>query len=464
VQSKDLNVLGVIADRLVDVFKEPIAVGNVRLDVRAAVGASFFPEHGEDGESLVRRASLVARDALRKDVTFELYKGASERENPERLALAADLRGAIEAGALQLHYQPKVRIRDGTVVGYEALVRWFHPSKGAIAPATFIPVAEQMGLIGSMTNNVIKMAVRQLHEWAHATTRMPVAVNLSARNLYDPQLITLVDRWLKSYDVPAELLHFEITESALVEEPEVARKTLNDLRARGSTIYVDDFGTGYSSLSYLATLPINSLKIDRSFIRQMGESRQAYAVVSSIILMAHNLQMSVVAEGVETAEQLAALKRLGCEEAQGYFFGKPVPAGLLDSRSNVPLPTAAKILVVDDDPITRELVALHLSNAGYTINSAEDGADAVLGVFHEQPDLIIVGVNMPYMDGFEFVAAVQKEATMRSVPVIFLTSDRAGEARAKELGAADHIPKPIGKERLLSVVARHLSAGRVRNA
>jgi EAL domain-containing protein (putative c-di-GMP-specific phosphodiesterase class I) len=290
------------------------------------VGVSFFPEHGDDGESLIRRASLVAREAFRKDGTFELYKGAGEREKPERLALAAELRAAIDGDKLELHFQPKVRVSDGVTVGYEALARWTHPSKGPVPPAAFIPVAEQMGMIGPMTNNVIRMAVRQLHAWRARGSRLPIAVNLSARNLYDPILVTSIARWLKSYDVPGELLHFEITEGALVEEPDSARETLNSLRAMGALIYIDDFGTGYSSLSYLATLPVNSLKIDRSFTRQMAASHQAYAVVSSIVSLAHNLDLSVVAEGVETVDQLDALKRLGCDEAQGYLFGKPLPA------------------------------------------------------------------------------------------------------------------------------------------
>lgn len=325
VPSKDLNVLGVIADRLLGVFKAPISAGTVQLDVRAAIGASFFPEHGDDGESLIRRASLVARDAFRKDVSFQVYSGASEREKPQQLALAAQLRAAIDGDKLELHYQPKVRVRDSATIGYEALARWFDGSRGAISPATFIPLAEQMGMIGPMSNRVIRMAVRQLHDWLSRGTKLPVAVNLSARNLYDPLTLVSIERWLKSYNVPGELLHFEVTESALVEEPQSARDTLNRLRDMGATIYIDDFGTGYSSLSYLATLPVNSLKIDRSFINQMGTSPRAYSIVSSIISMAHTLRMSVVAEGVETAEQLEALKRLDCDEAQGYLFGKPVP-------------------------------------------------------------------------------------------------------------------------------------------
>ncbi len=326
VSSKDINVLGVIADRVLEEFRRPFPVGQVRLDVRAAVGVSFFPEHGDDGESLIRHASLVAREAFRKDRTFEVYQGAGDREKPQRLALAAELRKAIDHDELELHFQPKVRLADGATVGYEALARWTHASRGPVPPADFIPLAEQMGMIGPMTNNVIRMAVRQLHGWRTRASRLPIAVNLSARNLYDPILVTSVARWLKSYDVPGELLHFEITEGALVEEPDSARETLNRLRAMGALIYIDDFGTGYSSLSYLATLPVNSLKIDRSFIRQMAVSHHAYAVVSSIVSLAHSLDLRVVAEGVETTDQLDALKRLGCDEAQGYLFGRPLPA------------------------------------------------------------------------------------------------------------------------------------------
>jgi PAS domain S-box-containing protein len=328
-RSKDLNITGVIADRLLAVFKAPFAVGEVGLDVRAAVGVSFFPDHGDDGESLARRASLVAKEAFQKDIAFKVYSGAGERERPERLALAGDFRAAIDAGTLELHYQPKVRLADGARAGYEALARWSHPSKGTVPPATFIPLAEQMGLIRPMTNQVVRMAVRQLHTWGQANRSERVAVNLSVRNLHDPVLLTMVDRWLKSYGVPGEQLDFEITESALVEDPEMAKKALAELRARGAAIYIDDFGTGYSSLSYLATLPVNSLKIDRSFIRDMGKSRQAYSVVASIISMAHSLGMSVVAEGVETAEQVQSLRGLQCDEVQGYFFGKPVPSNEL---------------------------------------------------------------------------------------------------------------------------------------
>lgn len=326
VPTKSTNTLGVMADRLLAVFNDPIEVGEVKLDVRAAIGVCFYPEHGEDGESLSRRASLVARDAFRKDVAFAIYTGPDERENPDRLALAGDLRAAIEGDQLELHYQPKVRIADGVCIGYEALVRWNHPSRGQVPPASFIPVAEQMGMIAPLTNTVIKMAVLQLHKWDSHGGGLPVAVNLSARNLYDPNLVTTVERWLKAYSLPGGLLHFEITEGALVDDPHSAKQTLNKLRALGSSIYIDDFGTGYSSLSYLATLPINALKIDRSFVREMGSSRQARSVVASIISMAHNLDMRVVAEGVETQEQLATLTDLGCDKAQGYFFGRPMPA------------------------------------------------------------------------------------------------------------------------------------------
>ena len=325
-QTGDASAIGEVTDRLLSVFRQPISIGQVGIDVQASVGLSRFPEHGDDGESLVRWASIAARQAFQRELKLQEYRGVTERENPARLALAADLRTAIEADALKLHYQPKVRIADSALIGCEALVRWTHPSRGSVAPGTFIPIAEQTGMIGAMTQRVLRMASRQESDWLRDSMALPIAVNLSARNLYDPELVKSIQRLQHEFKLAPGSLEFEITESALVEEPELARKTLMALRAMGAKLYIDDFGTGYSSLSYLVTLPVHALKIDRSFIRHMASSDAARGVVSAIVAMAHNLGMGVVAEGVETAADHATLKSIGCDEAQGYFFGKPVAA------------------------------------------------------------------------------------------------------------------------------------------
>jgi len=302
----------------------PVSIGDAQIEVQAAVGASFYPGHGDEPELLVRRATITAREAARRDLPYLAYKGATARENPARLALASDLHKAIDARALTLHYQVKQALRERDGAGAEALVRWRHPERGTVSPVEFIPVAEQTGLIRPLTYLVVDLAVRQLRAWNEAGTPVAVAVNLSARNLYDPQLLPWIDGLLNTWGVPGKLLDYEITESALIEDPDGARKALQGLAELGGKIYIDDFGTGYSSLNYLVTLPVHALKIDRSFVARMAKSAPARAVVQSVISMAHALELRVVAEGVETEAEAEILRQFGCDQGQGYLFGRPI--------------------------------------------------------------------------------------------------------------------------------------------
>jgi diguanylate cyclase (GGDEF)-like protein len=311
-------------------FQDPVLVGEAEIDLAAFIGISYFPGHGDEADALVRRAAIAARSGVRRDAGIFVYEGATERENPERLAIAAELRTAIKRRELELHYQPKFNLSSGRISGAEALVRWNHPKRGFLPPAKFVPLAEDTGLIRVMTEMVIAVAVRQQHAWVDRGIALPVAVNLSANNLYDPRFFDTFQALLETWGVQASLIEIELTESALVDDPETARRVLERLRQFGCKIYIDDFGTGYSSLNYLVTLPVHALKIDRSFVHQMSKSREAHSVVASIISMAHNLGLRVVAEGVETAEDLEMLRQLGCDEAQGYYFAKPLPAEQYD--------------------------------------------------------------------------------------------------------------------------------------
>jgi diguanylate cyclase (GGDEF)-like protein len=329
----DAERAGALAQELLRCFELPVTVDSAPIEVRACVGAAFFPGLGQEAEILLRRAAIAARDAARKDLSFNVYRGMKERENAAGLALVAELRTAIDSRALRLHYQPKIALASGVVCGSEALIRWPHPSKGLIPPVQFVPLAEQTGLIRSLTYFVIEAAVRQVRAWTDSGVSMPVAVNLSARNLYDPKLFERIEAIVTTWGIDPKLLEVEITEGALVEDTQTARAVLTRLSALCGKIYIDDFGTGYSSLSYLVSLPVHALKIDRAFVIQMTKSRQARSVVESVISMAHALGMRVVAEGVETAEDAAILRELGCDEAQGYFFGKPVPAAEFKSGS-----------------------------------------------------------------------------------------------------------------------------------
>lgn len=302
----------------------PVQVSGAHFEIQVAVGASFYPGHGDKPEVLVRRATIAARGAKHRGISYLSYQGTIEHEDPQWLTIAAELRHAIEQQTLILHYQSKLDLKSGHISSCEALIRWNHPRKGMMSPAQFIPVAEQTGLIREMTYFVVEAAVRQQRRWMDIGKQLPIAVNLSVRNLYDAQLLERIEGLLSTWGVPPALIEFEITESALMEEPEVARAAIAQLRSKGARIYIDDFGTGYSSLSYLVSLPVHALKIDRAFVVQMTKSRQARAVVASIITMAHELGLKVVAEGVETAEELAQLKDMGCDDVQGYFTGRPL--------------------------------------------------------------------------------------------------------------------------------------------
>lgn len=321
-----------LAETLLAAFNEPVQIAQAQIDVSATVGVAFYPGHGADAEALIRRAAIAARDGVNRDRNYTVYRGATERENPSRLALAAELRTTIAKGELVLHYQPKVDLTTNALRGAEALVRWPHPVRGLVSPAQFVSLAEETGLIRPMTTRLVEAAIRQQHMWMRAGRAMPVAVNLSVRNLYDPLFLESLETLLETWGVAANLIDFEITESALVDDPDTAKRVLTRLRQLGSRIYIDDFGTGYSSLNYLVTLPVHALKVDQSFVRQMETSPEAHSVVASIISMAHNLGLEVIAEGVETEAHRKTLAELGCDKMQGYLVSKPLPPDEYEAR------------------------------------------------------------------------------------------------------------------------------------
>ncbi|GAA2520900.1 putative bifunctional diguanylate cyclase/phosphodiesterase [Winogradskya humida] len=265
------------------------------------------------------------------DYTGKTYDPAADRDAPDRVALLGELRQALDADdQIVVHYQPKVAVTDGRLVGVEALVRWEHPQRGRIAPDAFIPIAENTTLIRTLTTKVMTAAITQTRAWAANGLHIPVAVNLSARCLTDPDLPHQVLALLAANAVPPSLLHLEITESAVMTDPQRAMLVLRDLRDAGIQLSLDDFGTGHSSMSYLQRLPVDELKIDRSFIKDLVTNRGDQVLVRSLIDLAHNLGLRVVAEGVEDEQSLGLLRELGCDVAQGYHLGRPAPASALD--------------------------------------------------------------------------------------------------------------------------------------
>jgi diguanylate cyclase (GGDEF)-like protein len=313
------------AQRIIHALAEPFRLGGLPVDVHASIGIALFPSHGTDAEQLIRRMDVAMNEAKKTGNTYVLYAEKQDQDAPRRLALAGDLRRAIEDDELQLYFQPKIDIRSGKVCGVEALARWPHPQHGMLSPDEFIPLAEHTGLIHSLTEWALEAAMRQSHDWREAGIKIPVAVNLSARNLRDPQLLEKIKEQGRAWAIDAGMLELEITESAIMEDPAGALDMLTQLHEQGMPIFIDDYGTGYSSLSYLQKLPVDALKIDKSFVADMLVNKDSATIVRSTIKLAHDLGLKVVAEGVEKKAMLTRLKTLGCDVAQGYYFGKPMP-------------------------------------------------------------------------------------------------------------------------------------------
>jgi diguanylate cyclase (GGDEF)-like protein len=315
----------VVAERLREALHRRFDVQGVALDLEASVGIALSPWHGTDVEELLRNADIamyVAKEVKAGAVVFCPEEHATGRT---RLTVLGDLRTALESDdELFLHYQPKVTLDGERVEGLEALLRWQHPERGLIPPAEFIPIAEGTGIIIRLTERVLGMALGQMRRWLDAGLAVPVAVNLSARCLLDASLPDLVGRLLAEYRVPASLLRLEVTESAVMSDAARCMEVLERLHELGVRLSIDDFGTGYSSMVHLRRLPVDELKIDRSFVLGMTTMPQDAVLVRTAIDLGHNLGLTVVAEGVEGLEHVAALRDLGCDIAQGYHFARPM--------------------------------------------------------------------------------------------------------------------------------------------
>ncbi|MBI5782679.1 MAG: EAL domain-containing protein [Gammaproteobacteria bacterium] len=318
------------AHKVIEVLQPPFAINRLNIHVEANIGVALFPQHGEDAEALIRHADVAMNQAKQHNEELVVYSSEADRHSVRRLNLVSELHQAIAGGELVLHYQPKVSLTSRRVVGVEALVRWQHPQRGLVLPDEFIPIAESSGLIKGLTHWVMHQAVQQCTGWRQQGVLLPIAVNLSARCVHDPQIRAEAERLLRSLDSPITCLEFEITESAVMADPEGARETLRELHALGAGLAIDDFGAGFTSMTYLKTLAVKELKIDRSFVMHMQRDANDMGVVRSIIDLAHNTGRVVVAEGVEDAETLNALSGLGCDLAQGFYFARPLPPAELE--------------------------------------------------------------------------------------------------------------------------------------
>ncbi|HEX7402578.1 MAG TPA: EAL domain-containing protein, partial [Usitatibacter sp.] len=321
----------VVAEKIHAALEEPFVIDGQTMDMAASIGIARFPEHGEDASALIRAADVAMYQAKRTKARYAIYDPSHDVRRQEFLTLAGELRRAVEAGELVLHYQPKMNLAENRVTSVEALVRWRHPQRGFVEPSDFIPFAEQTGYIGAITRWVLSRAIEQCGVWERTGLRIRMSVNISARDLRQgDELVHFIASALQAAELPAGMLCLEITESALMDDPLSAQSALRKLRELGVATSIDDYGTGYSSLAYIKQLPVNELKIDRAFVSGMEADRRNAAIVRSTIELGHNLGLTVVAEGVETDHELAELRRFGCDDAQGFLFARPMPAASLE--------------------------------------------------------------------------------------------------------------------------------------
>jgi diguanylate cyclase (GGDEF)-like protein len=318
-----------IADKIHTALEEMFIIDDLKLYVKASVGIVLYPDHGKTANALLQKADVAMYVAKRNKLGQSIYDPEHDQHSVGRLALMSDLRMALNKDQLDLHYQPKVSLSDGNVIGFEALLRWQHKKYGEIPPGQVIPLAEQTGAIREITKWLIKKALFQLQQWHKQGVELNISINLSVYNIFDHELVQQITRLLADNISINHHLTFEITESAMMEQPELAVEVLTQFDKLGVRISIDDFGTGFSSLAYLKRLPVDELKIDKSFVMDMHNDENDAVIVRSTIDLAHNLGLEVVAEGIENQDIYDILSILGCDVAQGYHISHPLPLSKL---------------------------------------------------------------------------------------------------------------------------------------
>jgi diguanylate cyclase len=316
----------IIANKILTAFSPAFALENLNIDVDVSIGAVVFPDHGEDADTLLQRVDVAMYVAKQEKIGFAAYTPEMDKHSPFRLTLMSELKKAINEDHLRLFFQPKINSGQNRITGAESLVRWSHEEHGLILPDEFINLAERTGFITHLSRWVIKHALQQILVWNKSGIDLKISLNLSTKDLSDPALPDILVGLLASYNVPPESLIFEITETSIMVDPNRSLEIISRIHDMGINFSIDDFGTGYSSLSYLTKLPVDEIKIDKSFVTDMLQNENDLIIVRTTIDMAHNLGLKVIAEGAETKEVYDRLKSLGCDEVQGYYISRPLPA------------------------------------------------------------------------------------------------------------------------------------------
>jgi diguanylate cyclase (GGDEF)-like protein/PAS domain S-box-containing protein len=460
----------IVAQKISNAFAQPFLLEGKQIYITASIGIALYPADSSDQDELVRNADTAmyyAKDRGRNN--FQFYQASMSASAIYKLDLENDLRRALERGEYCLNYQPKASLITGEITGFEALLRWQHPQRGVVSPAQFIPLLEETGLITDVGDWVVREACRHIKSWRDAgVTPVPVAVNLAARQFQVNELGANIVAILEEFEIEPHLLELEITESSLMHNTMQAVETLKYLQAYGLRTSIDDFGTGYSSLAYLKRFPLHALKIDRTFVRDIGEDSDDTAISLALINMAHNLGLKVIAEGVETESQLEFLAAHGCDEMQGYYFAKPLTAEestqFLAQKRRLPRDAREsairpKVLLVDDDEDALLLIQRTLRGENYEVllaNSGEKGLDLLS---QHNIRVVVSDQQMPGMSGVAFMQRVKTSFpnTMR----IMLSGHTEFETVADALnmgGIYRFVAKSWDKEELRRAIRDALTA------
>ncbi len=345
-----------VSSRMLRAIQQPFELNGLSIDVGASIGIALFPDHAEEKEALLRCADVAMYEAKKSQTSITLYDSENDHNSIRYLTLTGELRRAIERHHLCLDYQPKLDLKTGRICGAEALARWTHPTLGPIPPEEFIPQAERTGLMSALTQHTLSTAFGQLANWCANGLGIHMAINISARSLHDSCLPGMLADLLAKWQIDAHLISLEITESAIMIDPEKALSVVQRIAKMGIHLSIDDFGTGYSSLSYLSRLPVRELKIDKSFVLELVNRREDAVIVQSTIDLAHNLGLKVVAEGAESELILLHLKKLGCDLAQGYVIGRPMSGDdFCRSVKRGPLSSRPMAVANDGAPIGKHI-------------------------------------------------------------------------------------------------------------
>ena len=470
----DVNAAKMIARRIAASLGAPLSISGEELSVTACVGITVTRDARRDPEPLIREAETAMHRAEQRGAgRHEVFSGEMRSQRLVRIANESSLRQALARGEFYVDYQPKMSLATDRTVGVEALLRWMHPERGLISPLDFIPLAEESGIIVQIGAWVLEQVCRDAVRWRTALPGgqpLMVAVNVSPRQ-FESDLAETFGGIIGHSGIDPATVCLEVTESMVMHDAELAIATLRQLKSLGLSISVDDFGTGFSSLAYLKRFPLDELKIDKSFVDGLGRDFEATAIVAAVMGMAHALDLRVVAEGVETADQVVRLRTLGCDEAQGFFYARPGSIADIDARlvgearmqvvgrtelarRHAESAHIGKILVVDDSDDVRRLARSSLAAVGFEVREAASGEDAVTMARHFKPDCVVLDVNLPGISGFDVCRILRDDAANERTSIVILTGDVAPSEKvmAFSLEADDYMVKPFSPRDLVSRV------------